>query len=460
MKFMVLRIMGLVLLLWPGSRVLAIPQNISSFCEVYPDSPRCQGGSVTCTSCHAIPPSLNSFGQDLIQALERFPDFQKNPQGFQQYLRLGLLAIEDMDSDGDGYSNIDEIKHGSEPGNTLDNPKPPPPDKRIYEPRLALRRIKLAFCGKSPNFEDFAELSEQSDAMPWLHQILEQCLQSRFWQDIALARLADPKIRPNESVGVHGNPFVVGDYHYDYRLFVHILTGGRDARDLLLADYHINENGEKTYAIIPSRPIPGRIVVGNGQPLIAERRAGMITTQWFLGTNTMFAELPRNTASQAYRAYLGLDIAKSQGLYPVANEPRDVDSKGVAAPACAICHSTLDPLSYSFASYNGLESGGRPGSSGVGAYNPSRTPWGADGVLFFQPVPDLLAWAQLAANSDEFKKNLTLMFYQYAIGHEPKTYWEEQDFKQLWQSLGQHGYQAEKLLHQLIETKSFAGVTP
>ncbi|MFW7378004.1 MAG: hypothetical protein ACOH5I_04275 [Oligoflexus sp.] len=458
MKVKDLSYLGLVVLLWSGSRVLAIPQNISLYCNHYPNSPKCIKNSVSCTTCHAIPPSMNPYGEDLKTALNANDEFDKSAASFARFLPDAFMQIEALDSDGDKFSNLDEIMAGSEPGQTIDTPDLPPPDGRRYEPRLALRRLKLAFCGVSPSFEEQKKLLELEDPMPWLHLLLDDCLASDYWQNVALHRLADPRIRPNESIGFDGNPFIVGDYRYDYRLFTYIMTGDRDARELLLADYHLDEQGQKTTAVIPTTLVPERIVVGNGQPLIAERRAGMITTQWFLGTNTMFAELPRNSASQAYRAYLGLDIAKSEGLFPIANEPRDVDHKGVAEPACAVCHSTLDPLAYSFAAYNGLGGGGDEGPRAVGAYNPMRTTWEADGFLFQQAVPDLNAWAELAANSDDFKKNLVMMIFEQALGKRPEGTWEESDFEELWQGIADDDYQVQKLIHRFFETKSFAGV--
>ena len=75
-------------------------------------------------------------------------------------------------------------------------------------------------------------------------------------------------------------------------------------------------------------------------------------------SNTMFTSIPRTTAAQAYRAFLGYDIAKLEGLWPVAGEPADYDNKGVGAPACAGCHATLDPLTYPFSRYEGIGGGG------------------------------------------------------------------------------------------------------
>src|SRR5439155_499587 len=79
---------------------------------------------------------------------------------------------------------------------------------------------------------------------------------------------------------------------------------------------------------------------------------------WNLGYNVMFTALPRNAASQAYRAYLGLDIAKQEGLYAISSEPRDYDGKGVTQDLCKQCHATLDPLAYPWRNFNGLTGGG------------------------------------------------------------------------------------------------------
>ena len=72
--------------------------------------------------------------------------------------------------------------------------------------------------------------------------------------------------------------------------------------------------------MVPSIASRGRIDddgIGGGQPLDVEHRAGMITTQWFLVINTMLSDLPRTTAAQAYRSYLGEDIARQEGIWPV-----------------------------------------------------------------------------------------------------------------------------------------------
>jgi hypothetical protein len=159
-----------------------------------------------------------------------------------------------------------------------------------------------------------------------------------------------------------------------------------------------------------------------GQTVPRDKRAGMITTRWFTTVNTMFTPIPRTTAAAAYRQYLGLDLARMQGLHPAVSEPADYDSKGVAAPACAVCHSTLDPLTYPFTRYDGIIRNN---------YNPNRLKNfvrtdGARvveapeaGEIFGQKVANLLEWSQVAANSDAFAQKVVWDYWKLMVGREP-----------------------------------------
>jgi hypothetical protein len=202
-----------------------------------------------------------------------------------------------------------------------------------------------------------------------------------------------------------------------------------------------------------------RIVIGGGQPLDPARRAGMMTTQWFLAFYTMFSPLPRNTASQVYREYLGMDIAKGEGLQPVANEPRDVDNRKVAQPDCAVCHSTLDPLAYSFSSYVGIETVQAFLFNSNGTYRANRTNYAGQGVIMGTPVPDLLTWADKARNSDPFKKNIARMMFTQALSREPMAH-EKAEFDALWQGLPAENYSVNRMLHRFIDTLAFGGRQP
>ena len=123
---------------------------------------------------------------------------------------------------------------------------------------------------------------------------------------------------------------------------------------------------------------------------------------------------PRNAASQAYRGYLGLDIAKQEGLYPIANEPRDYDGKGVTQALCQQCHATLDPLSYPFRNYNGLTDDPNATGTQLLQYYPQRiekifageapniSQIPESGFIMGKPVSSVKEWATVAANSDAF----------------------------------------------------------
>jgi hypothetical protein len=422
-----------------------------AFCQRYPKALGCTSTSAACAICHAGPPSLNSYGQDLGDHLTGA-------------LAVGLLEavqkIEKLDSDGDGSTNIDEISNRGAPGNP--NVKPSSELALVYDPSLAYKRVVATYCGTTASYEEIKKIQAAADSRTLIKAKLTECLGSNYWTKEALYRLADKKIQPLAAVGFGGN-VVIGDYRWDYRLFSHIMTGDRDARELLSATYHIDANGNKVEGVVAREEpfeLGQRIVIAGGEPLQPDRRAGMITTQWFLSFYTMFSQLPRNTASQVYRAYLGLDLAKGEGLQPVMGEPRDVDNRRVAQSECAVCHSTLDPLAYAFSTYKGIEiSAALAFGNPIGTYDAQRAPWEAQGQIFGKPVDNLLEWADLARNSDDFKKNIARMMFEKAMSRDPAPH-ELAEFDQLWRNLPADGYSVNKLIHRFVETKAFGGRKP
>jgi Protein of unknown function (DUF1585) len=173
----------------------------------------------------------------------------------------------------------------------------------------------------------------------------------------------------------------------------------------------------------------------------------------------MFSSLPRVTGAQAYRSYLGADIASNEGLRPVAGEPVDIDDKGVDAPRCANCHSTLDPLSYPFADYEGVVISV---TVPFGSYDPGRAkrlmpawdPARQKASLLGKPVKDLVEWARVAADSDEFKRAMADMFFRQALGRAALPD-ELNEFNALWQAAQGDGYSADRMLHRLVDTHAF-----
>lgn len=463
---------------WP-SPSHARPTAPVIFCEAYVDAPECLGRIINCGECHlsTAPPAWNAYGQQLMAALPR-------DRSFEEALPLALLAIDGEDADADGDGNLDEILAGTLPGDPFSFWQAPAPVAGAanpqfavgeYDPRFALKRVMIGYCGRSPSYAELSAFEAGVEGLPEaeatalhherLHAALDGCLRSAHFGSVVLPRLADKRIRPlysvaqDTSVRIGGARLVIGDYGYDYRLWRYALTGDRDMRELLTAQYHVEEDaaGElvRVEGIIEQ---PDATALAGGQPLVPERRAGLLTTQWFLAINTMFSGLPRTTAAQAYRSYLGADLAQSDGIRPVPGEPVDIDDKGVDGAVCAHCHSTLDPLAYAFVKYQGIDDY----AGGFGAYDPTRPerylPGWSDTAqqawLLGQPVADLVEWANVAAASDEFKRNMADVFFQQALNREPAPD-EEAEFRALWQSLPADGYSAWRLIHRLVDTSAF-----
>jgi hypothetical protein len=476
----------------------AKPEGPRSFCTVYADASKCMGGVPECGLCHesTFPASWNAYGLAIKGALA-------GQTAFEQALPQALAAVEALDSDMDGVPNRAEISAGTMPGDRASLPisreagvdtLAPNPDYAIgqYDVAFAYKRASVLYCGQSPSYEDMrpfrdaAKSVEQQKAL--MHERIEQCLQGEYWLKEGLVRLADDRIRPIRNLGQDSQVFLtipipsilgevrlrstMGDYRFDYRLWVYVLSGNRDARDLLLAQYHVEENPDGTWRLTEELiDKADAMATAGGQRLEKQYRAGMITTMWFLTRNTMFTDLPRTTAAAAYRAYLGADISKMQGLIPVADEPDDIDDKGVDAPRCAACHSTLDPLSYAFAPYTGFEFdlftvtdlflfGEMNGLFGI--YSPERavsrmpnwSPTNQQPVVLGKKVDNLRQWAEVAAQSDDFARNLANIFYSHAFVREAEGA-ELKEFTALWQSLRADGFSANRLIHRLVDSQAF-----
>ena len=339
-----------------------------------------------------------------------------------------------------------------------------------YDPVYAFRKVNLDFCGRSPTraeIDGFAALRNKPDA--WkaaLSSTLDTCLKSRFWlgTDGVVWNMANPKIGPTSSIkaGAKAGPIPLADFEWDSNLYSYINSGDRDVRDLLTAKYFVNRTSDAPPVFkVLSEPEVAQKRGSLGQPVPVDRRVGMLTTHWFTTLNTMFTPIPRTTAAQAYRQYLGYDIAKMQGLHPVVREPVDYDAKGVQAPACAGCHSTLDPLTYPFSRYNGIS---------AGTYQPNRLanfvrtdgPKVVDapeaGMLFGKPVKDLVEWGQVAANSDDFARNVVSDYWRVLVGREPSAA-DKTEYASLWKDLMSptgSNYRVEKMLHKLVLTNAYA----
>ncbi len=455
------------------------------FCQQYASSPACQGNVVACTYCHTStnPAGWNPYGESLRALLGDL-----SPQELIAELPGALAMVETEDADGDGVSNLEEITNGSLPGDGSSVPFEatcPEDTSELeypicdYSPRHVYRKIHLDVCGQSPSWvemEGFLALGVD-DQMAALHEALDSCLDSENWlgKDGVLWRMAHPKIRPVGSLKAGEDSLDVipiGDYYHDYQLYVWSQIDDNDARSVLTADFFVERTDDPTsYTVVAEAEAD----CGNAcvEPMQPERRVGNITTRWFLSYFVMFTSLPRSAAAQAYRAYLGYDIAKDQGLFPITvangypmDEPADYDDKGVDEPTCAVCHTTLDPLTYAYRNYNGLVA-----AAGMGRaqYAPGRleflepnntllhqTP--ESGYVLGQAYDDLVQWGQIAADSDDFAVAAARDYWRLFIGRDPLTS-EQAEFEALWQGLkNEHGYSIEKMLHALIETEAYGAI--
>jgi len=88
----------------------AEPSGPMLFCAQYGGDPVCQGQLPTCDFCHttAFPTNWNAYGVSLFAPLAG--------GAFAENLGVALAAVEGADADGDGISNIDEIRQGTLPG--------------------------------------------------------------------------------------------------------------------------------------------------------------------------------------------------------------------------------------------------------------------------------------------------------------------------------------------------------
>ncbi len=266
-------------------------------------------------------------------------------------------------------------------------------------------------------------------------------------------------------------------------------------------------------ALNPKKPgvlaVTSSFYGSNQQFVPKEKRSGVLSTAWAANGLTMFASIPRSTAAHFYRVYLGLDISKNQGLIePGANfRLVDYDNKDVTRPACAACHRSLDALTYPFTKYNGLTfqilgrdinsaggfvggavggsvslppflasivQGGTSAFGGdlllLGEYNENRmrilakmnaatepnlaaTP--STGFLLGRPVSTLPEWGRVAANSNEYARQIVHDYWKLLVGEEP-TADTEDDFEALVDNLKtKHNYRVRDMLLEMIARDAY-----
>lgn len=469
------------LLVWqwkPARLASARPSAPATFCGVYADSPLCTQGQSECKTCHtATPPGLNLFGGQVKEAMGG-DGKPLTHEAFTSGLKTALKKIEGMDADGDGVSNLKEIQAGYSPGDASVKPSDtvtacePGQSGCGYDYAHAYKKVSQDFCGQMISYDQLEKFKALDDKKGAIKDLLNQCLDSEFWlgKNGAVWRVAHPKILATTyaKAGDDGGLFPVADYYLDYSLFTYAHTDNRDARLVLTAQYFVHfkkQDGKTSYYKLDKDPKTN--YVGNSSIygiVPKEKRAGLLTSPWTLGLITMFSVIPRATAAQMYRAYLGKDIAKREGLYVVKNEPADYDNKNVRANGCIGCHQTLDAMAYPFSRYNGVSAQ----AGKLLSYLPNRMK-GFErtegprillvpeaGVLLQKRVRNLLEWAQVAANSDEYAQSIVKDYWKLLIGGEPTFPKERKVYEKLWKDLKSvHKYGVERMLHALVQTEVY-----
>lgn len=469
---------ALVLVGSPASE--AQPPAPASFCEVYPDAPACASGEASCDTCHTAPPALNLYGADISAALLPGAERPLAESDFLSGLPDALAQVEGRDSDGDGVLNLEEVNAGTSPADAASVPDQTACVDETddgwflcgFDADYAFKKVMLDFCGRQPTLAEREAFAAQGDQQAAYHATLDACLDSEYWRGIdgKVWNLANAKIVPQQAVksGEEAGPIPLGDYDDDYAYWVWTQTDDRDARLVLTGQTFVTARYEGARTVYeewdrtPTEEVRER-GYDRAQMVIAPKRAGLLTHRWFLMSFTMFTGVPRTTAAQAYRAYLGLDIARLEGLDPVQGEPVDYDNKGVAVAECAVCHSTLDPLTYPFSRYEGIGGGNAQeyayganrmdGFVDVDGLSVANTP--EEGVLFGQTVEDLVEWAHVASNSEAFARSTVRDYWRLLFGEDPRAT-EMETFVELVDDLsGEHEYRVERMLHDLIDTEAY-----
>lgn len=430
------------------------------FCASYPESPLCAAGATACTTCHVLagPPAHNPYGEAVRDA--RTPDVD-----FEDDLPFALAAVELLDSDGDGSDNLAEILSGSLPGfeasvepecgaqSPVDNPW-----YRLgeYDAAFAYKRVTLDFCGRSPRYEEMEALRSHGAPMAVIAEQLDLCLTSPYWQDV-LRELGTGVVRP---IGPATDVNPLGNWEWDLRLFVYAMSGDRDAADLLQAKYLVVEEPAGSGHLVAIDQ-PRTPVEEYAQPLEPVDRYGLITTRFTLAMNVMFAPMPRTLVAHVYRELLGLDLARSEGLYPVDEldgelpwpSPLDVDEKGVWQEGCAGCHATLDPASYPWIRYNGIDLEGDTTGTLQRRRAEDIVPT-TDGYLFGETVSGPAEWVEVALATDAFPRRITAILWQYLMRRPPYSC-EQDEYDALVDGLVANGRNVEALLHLLVATDAY-----
>jgi len=116
-----LRFAGLLFGIMLAAYAMSLPQFLDRFQDLYHPTKGSDLDKAQCKTCHDLdngPPVRNVFGQRLESLIN--PSFEGTSRG--GVSPDILIYVEKEDSDGDGYSNLEEIVAGTLPGDPKSHP--------------------------------------------------------------------------------------------------------------------------------------------------------------------------------------------------------------------------------------------------------------------------------------------------------------------------------------------------
>jgi hypothetical protein len=115
---------GMVLVLaTAATSAMATPVYSTTFTVTYSLKPGTRLASVPCAACHVgTEAPLNAYGKDIKAAMKK--------AGSMKLTSAVLISTNNLDSDKDGYTNVQEIKVDHKPGDPKDTPKGHYPPKK------------------------------------------------------------------------------------------------------------------------------------------------------------------------------------------------------------------------------------------------------------------------------------------------------------------------------------------
>ena len=120
-----LRLVFVTLLFCAASFSSALPSFLDEFTKFYKPAPGTELFNAKCVTCHGVEGHTvkNAYGKEIMAMVQA--------KGTLDLTDDMLISIENKDSDGDGYTNLEEIISGTLPGDPKSHPAAHPDPKKL-----------------------------------------------------------------------------------------------------------------------------------------------------------------------------------------------------------------------------------------------------------------------------------------------------------------------------------------